>query len=72
MKTSAVVLHKGKLAHYAVEMDEEHHLEARLIKYGGKEEDAPPENIHLEKHGRHCTGTIEEQELMDDIWEAVQ
>jgi hypothetical protein len=72
MDVRAVVLHKGALAHYAVRTDGEKHYEAHLVRYKGAPEDEPPQEIAFDKAGRHCTGSTEEQDLMDDICNAVQ
>lgn len=72
MKTTAVVLHKGSLAHYTVSEQEDGSFEARLLRYSGKEWEAPPPWIRFVKDGRHCTGTTGEQELMDELCAAVQ
>lgn len=72
MNKTAVVLHKGALAHYTVRSEDEAHYEAHLIRYKGAPENEPPLDIEFRKEGRHCTGSTEEQDLMDDICNAVQ
>ena len=72
MKITAVVLHKGSLAHYTVSEREDGNFEARLLRYSGDRKDAPPQAIRFVKDGRHCTGTTSHQELMDELCAAVQ
>lgn len=72
MKITAVVLHKGSLAHYTVSEKEDGSFEARLLRYSGAGKDAPPPAIWFVKDGRHCTGNTTEGELMDELCAAVQ
>jgi hypothetical protein len=72
MKITAVVLHKGSLAHYTVSQREDGSFEARLLRYGGTGKEAPPRTIWFVKDGRHCTGNTTDQELMDELCAAVQ
>lgn len=72
MNVTAVVLHKGALAHYAVHQDGDQVYEAHLLRYNGAQENEPPHDIEFSKAGRHCTGSTDEQDLMDDILYAVQ
>lgn len=72
MKITAVVLHKGSLAHYTVSERGDGKYEAHLLRYGGDEKDTPPRSLSFVKDGRHCTGTVKEQELMDELCAAVQ
>lgn len=72
MDVTAVVLHKGALAHYSVHTDGDEHYEAHLIRYKGAPENEPPQDLEFSKAGRHCTGSTAEQDLMDDIRDAVQ
>ena len=72
MDKTAVVLHKGALAHYSVRCEDEEHFEAHLIRYKGAPENEPPHGLEFSKKGRHCTGSTGERDLMDDICNAVQ
>jgi hypothetical protein len=72
MKVTAVVLHKGALAHYNVTTDEHEYFEAHLLRYKGALENEPPLDIAFQKEGRHCTGSTKEQDLMDDLCDAVE
>lgn len=72
MDVKAVVLHKGALAHYTVHTEGDEHYEAHLIRYKGAPENEPPHDFEFRKAGRHCTGSTDEQDLMDDICNAVQ
>lgn len=72
MDKTAVVWHRGALAHYSVHSEDDEHYEAHLIRYKGAPENEPPQDIEFSREGRHCTGSTEEQDLMDDICNAVQ
>ena len=72
MEVTAVVLHRGALAHYAVTERGKDRFEAHLLKYGGDPAGSPPQNVSLEKIGRHCVGNVIEAGLMDDIYYAAK
>ena len=72
MEFTAVVLFKGLLAHYTVAIKKDGTYMAGLLKYNGNKLDGPPTKIFFKKSGRHCDGDTEEQELIDDIYDAVQ
>jgi hypothetical protein len=72
MDLTAVVLHKGALAHYTVHKNGDQDYAAHLFRYSGAREDEPPHDIAFRKAGRHCTGSTDEQDLMDDILNAVE
>jgi len=67
MMVTAVVLHKGALAHYAVEKGINQFYSAHLIRYGGDVRNKPPKHLHFIEEGRHCSGDINNQELLDDL-----
>lgn len=71
MKITAVVLHRGSLAHYTVREAKNSWLEAHLLRYDGGQENAPPLRIRFIKNGRHCSGDTKNQELMDDLCAAL-
>jgi len=68
MEVTAVVLHKGALAHYSVGKDVDELYTARLITYGGAACNKPPKHLHFIEQGRHCSGDTNNQELIDDLW----
>lgn len=72
MEVTVVVLFRGALAHYSVAEQEQGKFEARLLKYTGSKLNSPPQEFLFRKEGRHCIGSIEEQDLMDDLCHAVQ
>ncbi len=72
MEVTAAVLYKGALAHYTVTPGADGTFEAGLLKYSGGEATIPPLRLVFRKEGRHCTGNSQEQELMDDLYEAVK
>ncbi len=67
MEVTAVVLHKGALAHYTVTKTSSSYYSAHLIRYGGDVCNKPPRHLHFMEEGRHCSGNINDQELMDDL-----
>lgn len=70
MNVTAVILHKGALAHYIVSQKEEKRFVAQLLTYGGDPISSPPQQVSLEKIGRHCVGNVVDVGLMDDIYYA--
>lgn len=72
MAFTAIVLFRGSLAHYSVTIENDGTYVAALQKYSGKTGTLPPSAIVFKKQGRHCMGNCGEQDLMDDIYEAVQ
>lgn len=72
MEVTAVVLYKGALVHYTVTKQSDQEYVGRLLKYKGTPENEPPQVIHFQKDGRHCTGDTVEQDLMDDLYNTVQ
>jgi hypothetical protein len=72
MEFTAVVLYNGALAHYTVKLEGNGTYEAGLLKYNGEVGNRPPQRIWFTKVGRHCTGDINNQDLMDDIYLAVK
>ncbi|RPD49182.1 hypothetical protein [Paracnuella aquatica] len=72
MEHTVVVLFKNALAHYHVVQSGALGYEASLLRYGGSAENVPPIDVRFVKEGRHCTGSTEEADLMDDLYDAVQ
>jgi hypothetical protein len=72
MEHAVVVLYQKALAHYTVAVREDRTFLASLIKYKGSKQNEPPHLIWFKKQGRHCIGDIDDQELMDDLYHAVQ
>ncbi|RYZ25394.1 MAG: hypothetical protein EOO10_18375 [Chitinophagaceae bacterium] len=72
MEVTAVVLHRGALAQYAVTEKGMDRFDAHLLSYGGDHDSSPPRHVILEKTGRHCVGNVVEVELLDDIYYAAK
>lgn len=72
MSLTAVVFHKGGLAHYNVSMASDGKFMAQLNRYDGKPSQEPPRLISFEREGKHCTGTTTNQELMDGLYDAIK
>lgn len=72
MQITAVLLHKGSLAHYTLSDKEYGDFQAHLLRYSGKRRDAPPQRVCFVKDGRYCTGDTGEQEIMDELCAAVK
>jgi len=67
MEITAVVLHKGALAHYTVEKGVDALYFAHLVRYGGDVRNKPPKHLHFREEGQHCSGNTSNQDLMDDL-----
>ena len=67
MEVTTVVLHKGALAHYTVVKNDDKLYIAHLVRYGGDSRNKPPKHFHFIEEGRHCSGSTNEQDLMDDL-----
>jgi hypothetical protein len=72
MELTVVVLYCGALAYYAVTIGHNNAYEAGLLKYCGSSHDLPPPKLSFKIEGRHCQGSTDEQDLMDDLYFAVQ
>jgi hypothetical protein len=72
MDVTAVVLHHRALAHYTVTEREGNQFVAYLLAYKGDPASSPPREVSLEKSGRHCTGSIEDVALMDELYYAAK
>jgi len=72
MELGVVVLFQRALAHYTVAVREDGTYLASLIQYKGSKQHEPPHRIWFKKQGRHCIGDTDDQELMDDLYHAVQ
>ncbi|MER3463553.1 MAG: hypothetical protein C4329_03160 [Chitinophagaceae bacterium] len=72
MDVTAVVLYQGALAYYTVSRQGDGKYVAHLLNYSKGQELEPPQTIHFWNNGRHCSGNIEDDNLMDEIWLAVK
>jgi hypothetical protein len=72
MEVTAVVLHQGALAHYTVAQRGKDRFVAKLKAYRGDPASTPPEKVSLEKRGRHCTGTVADVNLLDELYYAAR
>lgn len=72
MQMTAVVLYRGALAHYTVTQRGENRFVANLYAYKGDPANSPPRQLSLEKRGRHCTGSVENEELLDELYYAAR
>ncbi len=72
MRLTVVVLYRRALAHYAITTGHNNAYEAGLLKYCGSSHNLPPPKISFKMEGRHCQGTTDEQDLMDDLYYAMQ
>jgi hypothetical protein len=71
MEFTVAVLYQGTLTHYAVTERENGMYEAGLLKHAGEGQHQPPGKFCFRKEGRHCSGEIEDQDLMDEVYHAV-
>ncbi|MBB1284628.1 hypothetical protein HRH25_09610 [Flavisolibacter sp. BT320] len=72
MEVTAVVLHRGALAHYTVTLEGKDKFVARLLIYNGDPASTPPEQVQVERQGRHCIGNIEDEALLDELYYAAR
>jgi hypothetical protein len=72
MDVTAVVFHKGALAHYTVSRREGNRFVAHLLAYSGDPASSPPQQVSLEKQGRHCVGSVDDEALLDDLFYATK
>lgn len=71
MEFTVAVLYQGTLTHYTVIERDNGMFEAGLLKYAGEEQQKPPRKFCFRKEGRHCSGEIDDQDLMDEVYHAV-
>ena len=64
---SAIAKFKGALARYNIIQENENVYHAILVKYDGKEEKMPPIDILLIRSVRHWSGSIDDQNLLDEL-----
>jgi hypothetical protein len=72
MEKKIAVLHHGKLAQYKISKEKNGHFIARLFNYSGNNRDEPPAEIDLHKEGRHWQDQGADQDLVDDIGNAIE
>lgn len=72
MKVTVAVIYHDAIAHYTVTEGEGDRLDAHLNTYMGDPASTPPSEISLEKVGRHCTGSIEDVALMEELYYATK
>jgi hypothetical protein len=72
MELSAVVKHQGALAYYTVLPENQGIYHARLVRYYGSPDSAPPERLLLVKGVRRWLGSCERQDLLDDIGHIIE
>lgn len=71
MEVEVAVLYRGVIAKYRIRKGAEETCQARLVSYNGPADEAPDAVVDFRKEGRHCSGSTEEQELMDDLYAAI-
>jgi hypothetical protein len=72
MEMTAVVLHDGALAHYDVEVGEDGRCYARLQKYNGRADNAPPRSLTLQKERRRWVADERYKDLSDELGYAIE
>lgn len=72
MEMTAVVLHEGALAHYEVAISEDGRCHARLQKYNGRQENAPPHQLVLHKERRKWVADERYRDLSDELGYAIE
>ncbi len=69
---TAVVLHEGALAHYNVVINDDGRCVARLQKYNGRSETAPPRQLTLQKERRRWVADDRYKDLSDELGYAIE
>ena len=72
MEMTAVVLHEGALAHYDVNISDDGRCYARLQKYNGSAEKAPPEQLTLHKERKRWVADSRFEDLSDELGYAIE
>ena len=72
MEMTAVVLHEGALAHYDVEIGDDGRCYARLQKYNGRSEQAPPRQLTLQKERKRWVADERFRDLSDELGYAIE
>ncbi len=72
MEKTVAVFHEGAIAHYNVSEETNGTFKARLLKYSGSQNNNPPREFNLHKEGRHWTDNTVEQDIVDDIGQAIE
>ena len=72
MEKTVAVFHEGAIAHYNVSEEGNGHFKARLLKYSGSRENDPPKEFFLHKEGRHWSDNVVQQDIVDDIGQAIE
>ncbi len=71
MEKTVAVFHEGAIAHYNVSEDANGGFKARLLKYSGSPNNNPPREFLLHKEGRHWADDGVEQDIVDDLGQAI-
>ncbi|MES2882711.1 MAG: hypothetical protein V4676_11220 [Bacteroidota bacterium] len=72
MEMTAVVLHRGALAHYEVAIADNGLCYAYLQKYSGSTEDLPPRQLTLHKERRRWVADARYKDLSDELGYAIE
>jgi hypothetical protein len=72
MEQQVAVWYKGSLALYKISGGREGLFHAELLKYNGRPESAPPSEFPLYKEGRHWLDDDTNQDLLDDLGNAIE
>ena len=72
MEMTAVVLHEGALAHYDVAIGENGQCYARLQRYNGRQENAPPQRLTLHKERKRWVADERFKDLSDELGYAIE
>ncbi len=71
MEKTVAVFHEGAIAHYNVSEEGNGSFKARLLKYNGSPNNNPPREFLLHKEGRHWADDDVEQDIVDEIGQAI-
>jgi nitric oxide synthase oxygenase domain/subunit len=72
MDPKVVVKYRGALAHYNIFLENEAIYQAQLIRYDGKPDQTPPNQVTLVKENEHWSGSSDKQDLLNKIGEVIE
>ena len=64
---TGIANYEGGLAHYNIIQEKEGLYHAILVKYDGKPTNKPPSNIILVRGMRHWSGSVEDENLLNQL-----
>ena len=73
MERTVAVFHQGAIAYYTILKGVDGVYSARMLKYNGSAANTPPQELHLQKEGRHWSpDNGAGQEMVDELGYAIE